>query len=492
MIYIIRIPLLTSDSFYSPLKNSLLSKPILQNRTPWAVACIASVLFVVIAAIYRCGFSGRGFSSNFIFRSRAHFPLPSENGLNTYPREFFIYLQSKFNPTYWRGNSSAICAEMFRFEEVMEKYSLDHAFIRTCFEEMDSFLTKQFFISDKALCLEREKLDWNIFLPFFTIAEKYFDVIEKQPELINNFKTKMANLPLSPDCDRLNFPKIALSQRNQLEILMTHFQLKQEKYLKHSIDLISKQQFNLNDVKKLIKLASYSTDQLMSDDKIDELQSAIVDQIPEVSSCWNKKDDMQRALNKGICGWSQQTQSTVIIKKLYRASKAWSFFKNQVNLSDEQIQIPRWYHATNYYNEIIDSGKVEVRHEKAFKGAWVSTQPELCFGDSVLAFNHRVNRLDEDKKQFVVFMNCEFGWWRGIQVDIPLVYQTKKISNLSCVALRKGTMKTEKLAIIQKLKNQTIDEPILLSIDQLNYMQKKIIKILGNPYFSDEWVRRIR
>ncbi len=81
-----------------------------------------------------------------------------------------------------------------------------------------------------------------------------------------------------------------------------------------------------------------------------------------------------------------------------------------------------FYHATSEsaLESILKSKKVEVRHEKAFRGAFVSTQPETGFGNCILAFYRNIERLSPLQHGFEVGSN----YWAGFSQDIPVTAST--------------------------------------------------------------------
>ena len=406
--------------------------------------------------------------------------------LATYPSCFFKDLKGKFQ-SYPRGNPHEIQNDLVEFEGIMGTYAEYPDFIIDCLTKIDTFLSETFFTSTDQLCLdETEKFNLIVFHPFFTIVNKFADTIETDEQLTNRLKTKLANLPLGPETDRCaSFPNVYLTESNQLKLLIDHFQAEQDHYLEKVIKNLSSNGICSEDFKKLAKLVvkdphsttkSYS--QMMTDGNITKLRNCLQRQRSSPIN-WNSQKDIENAL-PGSTGWSCQE-----LTNLYRASRAWAFFQSQDGLSDDSIQIPRWYHATSYSSAIIESGKIEVRHQQAFNGAWVSNQRESSFGPSTLAFNNRLTKLDNGE----VFIGYEQGKtnWRGIQVEIPLVDPKTCIPNLSFVALYKGAQKTEKLDVLKKLKSKKINKPVLVSIEQLDYIQKEIIKIIGNPNRPDKW-----
>ena len=92
-----------------------------------------------------------------------------------------------------------------------------------------------------------------------------------------------------------------------------------------------------------------------------------------------------------------------------------------------------FFHATNEKSleSILKSKKVEVHHEKALRGAFVSTQPEVGFGRYILAFRRSIERLSSLEHGFTVDQNI---YWAGFSHDIPVTDAT-----LAYIILDKGT-----------------------------------------------------
>ncbi|HSW85985.1 MAG TPA: hypothetical protein VLG49_00635 [Rhabdochlamydiaceae bacterium] len=81
------------------------------------------------------------------------------------------------------------------------------------------------------------------------------------------------------------------------------------------------------------------------------------------------------------------------------------------------------FHATSEHalESILKSRKVEVRHEKAFRGAFVSTRPEVGFGRCILAFKRNIERLSSLEHGFTINQNT---YWAGFSHDIPVTDTT--------------------------------------------------------------------
>lgn len=83
-----------------------------------------------------------------------------------------------------------------------------------------------------------------------------------------------------------------------------------------------------------------------------------------------------------------------------------------------------YYHATSEraLESILKSKKVEVRHEKAFRGAFVSTLPEQAYGRCILAFYRNIERASVLEHGFQV--GGQDRYWAGFSHDIPVTGQT--------------------------------------------------------------------
>ncbi len=47
--------------------------------------------------------------------------------------------------------------------------------------------------------------------------------------------------------------------------------------------------------------------------------------------------------------------------------------------------------------------------------------------------------------------------------------------------------KADKLKLVDILKKKGFPVPVALSTNQIDFMQKVILKVLGNPNLSDQW-----
>lgn len=195
----------------------------------------------------------------------------------------------------------------------------------------------------------------------------------------------------------------------------------------------------------------------------------------------------------------QEMNDNPAIEYAHRASDARDFFAKQEGLSEEEIQIPRWYHTTWYENMkpiIKKTGEIQVRKKKTHIGAWVSTQIEGGkFGDCVLVMNNGLSKLDPDV--FIGFqdLNSKVGKkeknmrWRGLQVAIPLINPKTNLPYVNMVGVDTDVSlhPNARKKILKYLKSRGINNIRIDSFAQLKYLQKEVIKIIGNPNLSENW-----
>ncbi len=102
-----------------------------------------------------------------------------------------------------------------------------------------------------------------------------------------------------------------------------------------------------------------------------------------------------------------------LINTIYR-----KITQNPGNQWPTQKGVDVFYHATSRKNlkKIIESGRLEVRWEQRYSGAFVSTKPETGFGNYILVFNRNIERLSHLNHGFSV----ENAYWAGFSHDIPV------------------------------------------------------------------------
>jgi hypothetical protein len=141
------------------------------------------------------------------------------------------------------------------------------------------------------------------------------------------------------------------------------------------------------------------------------------------------------------------------------------------NLS--QIAKSYYFHATptqESLESILKGRRVKVMHERAFKGAFVSTQPETGFGDYILVFKKaQIERLSHLEHGFSMGYD---RFWAGFSQDIPVTESTlahivlNKDSDRDIEQL-KETVKQWTGRDISVFRKQAIDTP-LQNIHNLN------------------------
>jgi hypothetical protein len=451
-----------------------------------------------------------------------------KNVLRNYPKMVYRYLKDKFS-AYSQEDAQEIYLHLALLSGTMQNNAGNHDFIHDSLRQIETFLTETFFTSTKGLCLqETKKVDLAVFHEFFSIANHHLPVIKTiDPQLTINLKVKLANLPLIdeikiekdvkdnsikdhrgnpiiihpvtqlPTIDKITdrkqkFPNVHLTEQEQLELLVNHLQSEEDKNLSTIITNLYKR-FSTKDVKKLARLASNKQNLLSSTNKL-KLQSALAKRMGgQAPANWNDFETVQNDLNRFFnqnniyvgyhYGYAQEDDN---ILNLHRASKAKQYFVKQMGWPDDKIQIPRWYHATDHQVSvapIIHSGQVNVLHEKAFEGAWVSSQRETMFGNSVFVFNHRIVKLDPN-----VFIGYEqiTERWRGMQCPIPLL-DSSNTPYLSLMGVYQRASKNEKKIVAQALQDKGVANAVVVSVDQVDYLQKAVIKVIGSPDLPERW-----
>lgn len=421
-----------------------------------------------------------------------------EKALESYPVVFKNYLFSRFKQNGYgnKRNDHEIFEQLVTLSGHMKKHKDNQNFIREAVNNIDLFLIHFFFTSTTESCIpEEKKVDLIIFHVFFSIVNEHYPLIAAtDPDLAQRLKIKLANLPLRDDGDdHASFKNSYLSEADQRAILIAHFQEKEDQAVDLAIAQLQYQSFTEKDVKQLARELGEKRSRL-SDSNRKKLRDALkVKMGYNAPQAW---DDEQLICNrlKSSLNVSQNYNpyyadpyaAKTEISSLRLACKAKTYFVNQA-------EIPRWYHATNSLEAIIASGKIEVRHQQVYNGAWVSTHREFGFGDSVLVFNHSIAQLDPN-----VFIGYEKGGekkrWRGIQKEIPLVKPGNPaaginavIPNVALVGLGNSHTKDTKQRVVQLLEKIGIAQPKVVANDVVDYIQRETLLKIGNPNLSEKW-----
>lgn len=141
------------------------------------------------------------------------------------------------------------------------------------------------------------------------------------------------------------------------------------------------------------------------------------------------------------------------------------------------IEVGSYYHATSEtaLQSILKGRKVEVRHEKAYRGAFVSTEPELSFGKCVLVFNRNIERLSQLEHGFTINRST---YWAGFSQDIPV-----NASTLAYIALNTHD-ESERKALEDKC-TQWAGRTI--TVVPINYAERELQSLQGAVGIPEEW-----
>lgn len=387
--------------------------------------------------------------------------------------------------SYEKKDEKKICNSIFCLKSLMELNLNNPIFIENCLEQVNDFLQHYFFHSNENISLsEMNKDNLLFFKDFFDVVDDYLPFIrDENSKLIMSLKIKFANLPTRRK--RTDFNNLFLSEKDQVKYLEKKLQKKEDEMTDILSLLLKIDGFFVTDVKKLAKLASAKSD--LSNENRLKIRSALEISLKE--NCPENWEDYRdvKALLENISLLKEEKISYV--ENLKKTCKSKAFFSNQLDLDEDMIHIPRWYHTTNSVgvDGIIDLEEIQVRHERNFKGAWVSTERENAFGDYTFSFNNKI--VDPNKKIVIGFEHCDRRW-RGLQQSIPLKTE-ENISHLVGIGvssnLSKNRRKIDKLKLIANLKSIGFQDVKVMSSEQLDFMQKEVKAILGAPNLPIHW-----
>lgn len=407
------------------------------------------------------------------------------------------YLSKCFSNDPFHNNKrrhQEIFDRVVRMNGYMLRHKDNTAFIREGLKQIDCFLSKCFFTSPNESCLQEEKkVDLIVFHEFFAIVNNHYPYIQKEdPKLAQRLRIKLANLPLvDGNLDRTKFQDIYLSEADQRAILIDHFQSQEDAAIDAAVKHFQAAHVGDEDLQRLSKLASKKSNRL-SPGNLVKLQDALKDHLGALAPfAWDNHVSIFSCLKMCLMPkgglWLASGDG---IKELYQVNKLKRLFVNQPS-------VPRWYHTTkfDYLTKIIESGEIRVEKKQMYKGAWVSTTPELqiCLGggDSILIFNHDITLIDPD-----VFIGYEKGnekkRWRGLQKPITICKptvpgQANAEPYLVLVGLGSSYSKDNKQKVVQLLKSKGINNPHFLTTDLIQRMQQQIVRVIGHPNLTEKW-----
>jgi hypothetical protein len=277
-----------------------------------------------------------------------------------------------------------------------------------------------------------------------------------------------------------------LTEQQQLDVLIKSLHSKEDDIfdsLFKKLSAIETAKLSGNDIHRLAKLLQFSggLDHKNVQRLRSELQAKISDDTP---INWEDLDEIERHLKIIFLFDSSDKEIAAEIVTLGRLARSKLFFQKQVGLPEEMTLIPRWFHATRRQNlvGILNSGEIQVRHENLYKGVWVSSKREP-HGPYVLAMSNRIVKIDPQPytRDYLEFKDKR---WRGLQKNVQIQAEDQKPS-LVFIGVKTQTDKTaqkaDKQEIVQILKNRGFADPNAFSVDQLDFMQKHFLEILGVP-----------
>lgn len=430
-----------------------------------------------------------------------------DKALLAYPKVLNEFLVNRFNSHSDKRDHQEIYQHVVKLGGFMNAYNTNEPFLLEGLSQIDLFLGKTFFNSPNDSTIQEEKkVDLVVFNAFFEIADAHFNVVIKlDPVLAYRLKVRLANLPLVDGkeyLDRTDFKNIYLDEAEQRRILIAHFEEEEDRAVDHAIDYIKKPSLDKEDVKMLSKLACKKKSSL-SLQNLKKLQDALKRhlgfQAPQswddfqgvkasLERFYNPVSHTSRSFNDPFIHYTPQFDpfnlSSHRIKALYHASKARTYF-------EKHTAVPRWYHTTdiNTVKLIIDSGIIENRHEGMYAGAWVSTEREPHIdrkgGDAVFIFSHAISDLDRNVSIKSIHA---LKRWRGLHCDIPILKSAlSKDSHLILFGLGTKYSKQDKIQVKELLQKKGITQLHMLSLEGIDYIQKNIKKVIGNPNLTEKW-----
>lgn len=403
-----------------------------------------------------------------------------------YPLLFRLHLEKVFNDLYQSETPkqihiNEITNRIINLKSLMDKHSDSPEFIQNCLEQMNQFLGNTLFNSMMELSeMKKERL--LVLKDFFTIIDQHLPGVQNK-KLVTDLKIKCANLPCPKE--RSSFPNLFLTEKDQLDILIDGFQHNEDEAVDSLIEFLANSNPSQSDISRFAKLMSKKSG--LSDANRSKLSTCLDSRLKDQSpKDWDNFRDVKSFLESIFL---LKPGETALIESLQRISKSKLFFQNQTELDEDMILIPHWHHSTykrNIYG-IIKSGEIQVRHQKVYRGAWVSNKREEGFGNYVLSLSNKIIQLDPN-----VFIGFRFEdrRWRGVQKAIPL----KKDEDIDLLAVvgvptkvDKTAQKVDKLKIIELLKEKGFPNTKVFSIKQLDFLHNEITEMLGTPNLSEHW-----
>jgi hypothetical protein len=403
----------------------------------------------------------------------------------------------KLKIKFTNSNKKEIVARIDHLAKLMKTHGDKPVFIRECLKSMNILLGDVFQLgaaSQSGMGLsEMRKADFLAFKGLFSILNDYLPSLDpgktEDQALLTQLKLRCANLPCP--IERTHYPHLFLSEIEQVAILTTELQEKEDLTTGELVRLLKDHYPSASQIHHLAKLVNQRAS--VSEENRQKLKEVLGERLGQnTPKNWDDYLEVRECLKKVFLNPDRTGTKldSSWIHSLKRISKAKVFFKEQFKLSEEEILIPRWYHATDRKAmfAILGSGKIQVRHEQAFKGAWVSVQRESDFGNYTISLSHRIACLDP--KVFIGYQYLTVRRWRGLQKAVPL--ETEKGGGhiaLIGVPLQvdKMVQKADKLKFTNILEQRGLPNVRAFSSRQLDFIQSQVAEILGAPNLSSNW-----
>lgn len=359
---------------------------------------------------------------------------------------------------------------------------------------------------------------------FFRSIETALGIIkESDRSQFIELKVVMANLPCRNK--HSDYKLLFLTEREQVEHLILKIQKAENIYIENITRRIKEKGISEKQVKILAKLCNSKS--YLSEKNREQLREAIH---THVINIYEKLGIEQAKINKIKWDWDNQenisenmlgiiTVQHVIFEKnakitsglekyneidLKRLAKTKRFFEKQ--LESGVFSIPLWYHCTHKIGPawfsskkrgvegIIEKGEIEVRHEKLFRGAWVSTTQESTFGDYGFALKHSLTKDEGDLDDVNIGLVFSDRRWRGIQkpIEIKNAFAFVIVPNNPEIdtTINQTAQKIDKLALIKHLKEKNVideshnSEFLAISTNQAKNIIDCVRPCLGTPNLS--------
>ena len=307
--------------------------------------------------------------------------------------------------------------------------------------------------------------------------------------LVQEIKILFANLPL--ENIRENFPNLFLSKTEQVWILTEHLQRQEDLLIKDLIRRLQKKTSFLTaeEVKGIEKLLS-SEKKNNSFSLPSELSGQNKKKLEESFHAYQKemRHSLISKITENIPSLKEETSFFLPenpVKIIQRISKCKFFFEQQLMLSENEIQIPYWYHATKEsgIKQILMAHEIKVSKkelmEQGYNGAWVSSTPESeIFGKYIVALSSKIENIHpKDVRPSLLFSTRR---WRGLLNPISIVEHAIIFSVPH--EKDKEQQKKKKLEITDLLSPIPSSYPYkVVSEKQLCFMQREINSVLGHP-----------